>query len=333
VELLVKQFGLAHAWDVLVAGCSAGGRAALLHAPAIRDALRANGAPLRKFKVLGLASIFFPRVPSPRSGKMTLSLFTDHMRAIASGSDLGVASEACRSRWPASEAWRCTWGLEPVELMPPDIPVFLVQSVFDLWQTSCILAAGPATTSLEGGCSQSPLGRACLKWGVVVRPSHGLDPSCSNQQLTQINQYQTSNIEQLVRSPALRRPGYGGFFHACHDHCTTSDALVRLTIGNLTAREAIHRWFHADAKSPATKYTRWGCISERSRESRQSSTVVELAGNQSNPLAVITQRVPYGQCRSGCGTSEKFGPQFSARRGTKPSHPKSSHSGGGNQLA
>ena len=296
IDMLVTRFGLADALDVLVAGCSAGGRAAMLHAPSIRDTLRSRGAQLRKFKVLGLGSIFFPNVPAPSKTKLVLSPAFAHMRTIALQGNLTGDSEACRSRWSASESWRCSWGMEPIELMPPDIPVFLVQSVFDLWQTSCVLAAGHSSSTFEGGCSGGSLGQ-CLKWGAVVRLNHGLEPSCTDQQLEQINRYQQSNIEQLVYSPALRRPGYGGYFHGCHDHCTTADSLVRLVIGNISAREAMHRWFHGDDTAPVSKNTRWGCIPERRRESRQSSTVVRLMGNASNPLAEFTGAVPYGQCR------------------------------------
>lgn len=312
VIFLVKHFGLGNALDVLLAGCSAGGRAALLHAPAIRDLLRAKAVPLRKFKVIGLGSIFFPSVPDSTSKGLALSPAAAHMRAVALNSASIASSSACRERYPMGDRWKCVWGLGPVELMPQDIPVFLVQSVFDLWQTSCVLAAGSSTNSLENGCSGGPLGR-CIKWGHVVKAHHALDASCDDEQIEQINSYQLSNVQQLLESSALKRPGYGGFFHACHDHCTTSDALVRLNIGNLTAREAMHRWFHGDDKISYTKNTRWGCIPERSRRSKQSSTMISINAKDSN--ATITHAVPYGQCVSLCGTSESLGRLTSSRRG------------------
>ncbi|KAL1522194.1 hypothetical protein AB1Y20_021832 [Prymnesium parvum] len=307
VELLLARLGLAEARDVLVAGCSAGGRAALLHAPAIRELLRGAGAPLRKFKVLGLGSVFFPPAND-------IAAAAGHMRTIARRDTAIAGSESCLARHPANQSWRCVWGLEPVERMPADIPVFLVQSVFDLWQTSCILAAGASAESFEGGCSKAPLGR-CLRWGHVVRPPAGMDRACADDHLTHINQYQLANVRLLSQSEALRRPGYGGFFHACHDHCPTSDALVRLTIGNLTAREAMHRWFHADPRAAAAAHTRWGCIPTRSRDPRPPSTVVEVDWGQGSGGA-ITRVVPYGQCKSGCGTSEDMGRLHTARRGT-----------------
>ena len=60
MSILLDRLDLHRADDVLVAGCSAGGLAALLHAEAIRDALRARGALPRRFKVASLAGLFFP---------------------------------------------------------------------------------------------------------------------------------------------------------------------------------------------------------------------------------------------------------------------------------
>ena len=64
VQALLARFGLRDAADVLVAGCSAGGLAALLHAEGIRAAMLEGGARPRRFKVASLAGVFF----SPSGG-------------------------------------------------------------------------------------------------------------------------------------------------------------------------------------------------------------------------------------------------------------------------
>lgn len=269
IEALVASYGLAKKpVSMLISGCSAGGRAALLYAPAIRRMMLSRGVTFTRFKVMGIASIFFPHtVLGPFASRRAhgslgsrelglnqtfltddrvLSPFAEHMRTIAEASDMQMGDLAttsmadCRSRMPPAESWRCSWGMEPVELMPYDIPVFLVQSVFDLWQTSCVLAAS-ASSVFEGGCSSGPGWSRCIPWGQSIRATQPL-ATCSRHQQDRMNGFQLSNLAVLAQSQALHRPGYGGFFHACNDHCTTSDANVRLEINNVSMRDATQRW-------------------------------------------------------------------------------------------
>ena len=263
LDALTASYGLAkNPVDMLVAGCSAGGRAALLYAPAIRRILMSKGVTFRRFKVMSMAGIFFPHVAAPtvhshRRGGLglkyhaatdrVLTPFSEHMRSIAQTSDMTMGSLAttgmakCRANLPSREAWRCSWGLEPVELMPDAIPVFLVQSVFDLWQTSCILAAAPSPV-FQGGCSEAAGWRGCIPWGQPIKASQTFKGVCTSDQLERMNAFQQSNLALLAQSPALRRPGYGGFFHGCNDHCTTSDAVVRLSLNNVSLRDATQKW-------------------------------------------------------------------------------------------
>ena len=41
-------------------------------------------------------------------------------------------------------AWRCLLGLAPLELLPADLPAFVAQSSFDLYQSNCALAVASA---------------------------------------------------------------------------------------------------------------------------------------------------------------------------------------------
>lgn len=127
IQLLVDSFGLGEATDVMVAGFSAGGLAALLNAEAIRTALRAAGAPLRRFKVASFAGVFLPSAApsSPLEGQL---------QATFEGAR---ASDSCAS-WlrrrglsVGRDAWRCAVDAAPLEVLPRSLPVFVAQSTVD----------------------------------------------------------------------------------------------------------------------------------------------------------------------------------------------------------
>mmetsp|Transcript_25066 Transcript_25066/g.50393 ORF Transcript_25066/g.50393 Transcript_25066/m.50393 type:complete len:417 (-) Transcript_25066:35-1285(-) len=230
LHVLLGQLGLRDAMDVLVAGCSAGGLAALLHAEAIREVMRDAGAYPRRFKVAALAGLFFP-ASGGLAAKANLS--TPFVNQVAQAVALGAMqfSPRCLTRWRAEESWRCFFSTEPLDALPPDLPVFAVQSRLDLWQTSCVMSLGPARFS-ELGCAALPGWGACLggfkplfhskrSGGITLKTS-----SCSAAQWQSLRAYEAANSHALASSAALQRAGSGAWVHSCHDHCPGNDVLL-----------------------------------------------------------------------------------------------------------
>ena len=228
----LATLGLADATDVLLAGCSAGGLAALLHAAAVRDAVRRSGAPLRRFGVVSFSGMFGLAAPSATTAA--------HLRAITSrvGRPAGCA---------AAEDWRCWAGTAPLEALPADLPAFVEQSTLDRWVSYCEFGADTFSGHYLRNCAAGEWAN-CLQF---TRPfAHGrLGRKCTDAQRAQIEAHQRAAADALRATTALRRPKYGGFVHGCHDHCpaTRSGSWEHTKVGDVALADAVRRWWAGDA--------------------------------------------------------------------------------------
>ena len=261
IDDLIAHHGLEAAKSVLVAGCSAGGLAALLNAERIRDHLRERGVHPKRFKVAALSGIFFPPPRTPTLSTSFLSPFEEQMRAAARLGHMAIPPR-CADKMAPGEAWRCLMGMEPVEALPADLPAFVYQSRLDLWQTNCVLAAG-RSRYFQYNCSNSAW-RSCIGW---MQPKPG--PRCSPDQWTALRAYEEANHASLVDAPALQRAGYGSFVHSCYDHCPATYGLINTgaTVrpgavnDSINMRNALFDWFLEDesARVPSWNHTHVGC--------------------------------------------------------------------------
>ena len=265
INVLVDRFGMREARHVLVAGCSAGGMAALLNAERIRAQLLALGVRPARFKVASIAGVFF-NVPAPSSALSVaqslvspnqitnyLSPFEEQTRAMVTLGNVELP-ERCRSFAPVGSEWRCLLGLGLVEALPEDLPAFIFQSRLDLWQTNCIFAAG-RSRYFGLNCSQStPAWHRCLGWMQPLKAGG----RCTPDQWAALRAYEESNGRALASSAALRRDGYGSFTHSCFDHCATTAGLIYtgasllpgLVNDSVNLRESLFSWFLGGAPWP-----------------------------------------------------------------------------------
>ena len=317
MSILLDRLDLHRADDVLVAGCSAGGLAALLHAEAIRDALRARGALPRRFKVASLAGLFFPAGGGTAAAADTAMPFVQQVvQAVALGRMR--FSPKCLTRWPASEPWRCFFGAEPLEALPADIPAFVVQSRLDLWQTSCVVAAAPSRFS-ELHCAHGNSWSRCLNGFKPIFYSRktGQLSACSGAQWQQLHQFEQRNGEALAQSRALLRRGSGSWVHSCHDHCPGFDMLLyagaRRAESNesFNMRQAIFEWFWdcdtarettalwickpRDGGAPSSRHSYVGCPNAVVQRGRKMSTEDDAVRGPAGSL-----------CHQECGVPDKL---------------------------
>ena len=170
LQVLIDRFGLGHANDVLVSGCSSGGLAALLLAGFVRSTLLAAAAPLRRFKVAAFSGLFFV----PHSSDEARHPFAEQMRSVVRLAAIDTPS--CQ-KGPAGS---CMLGTAPLEAVPTDIPVFVVQTPVDNWQASCILGLGAGGSRSSriflAGCEHGLWGK-CLGWMQGAR--HASSNTCT----------------------------------------------------------------------------------------------------------------------------------------------------------
>lgn len=179
-------FGLRRATDVLLSGCSAGGLAALLNAESIHDRIASAGAPLTRFKVLLFSGIF--QAPDR-------SAYASQMRSLYAFANLSAAvPPSCIGQSPqhAAEPWRCILNLEPLEALPPHIPVFVEQSALDRWHTGCVLGAAQSAYEIVGWCAPLPVScHSC---------THHAPPAASLECWHQLTLSSRSSLHVLSRS-------------------------------------------------------------------------------------------------------------------------------------
>ena len=271
--LLSPAFGLAHATDVLLSGCSAGGLAALLAAEAVRRRLLERGAPLSRFKVLSFSGVFQGGDGSP---------YFEQMRSVYTLANVSASIPAA-CRFLSREPWRCIIGTQPLDSLPADLPVFIEQSALDRWQTGCVLGAQPSKFEIVQ-CSAGDWDR-CLHFMSPLRrpaPAHRLTrrgmratlrrlatthppprlqrQECTPGQLGALDGFSFGFLRDLLSSAALHpeRKGNGAFLHGCHSHCP--NRLNRFLIGQVSLEMAILLWWRASPDAPASRHTHVGCL-------------------------------------------------------------------------
>ncbi|CAI5999371.1 unnamed protein product [Closterium sp. NIES-64] len=240
------QHRLAHAQQVVVSGCSAGGLAALLHCDHIR-ATFFPALPPSAYACLPDAAIFLDR--KDLGGKATArelfqAVFQFHHMA-------GGVSEHCINARPLHLQYECVFARHAMAYVSSR--VFMVNSNYDSWNLLALLANEDADPSGD-------LLRNCL---YRVR-------SCTAAQLAIIQDFRQALLESWQPFLAASDP-HGAFFYSCFAHCATyhSDLWSQLTVANHTLAQAFSLWLHeedndgAEAKSVDCAYPCNECSIDR----------------------------------------------------------------------
>lgn len=185
-KLKQPDYGLGHAKQVLLTGCSAGGMSTYLHADAVKTEV-ANPA-LTRYKVAALSGFFLDHPTAagvPATDDNYHYMF--HMQNMSSG-----VNQACLAAHSSSPA-ACSTPQANYAFVKS--PFFVMNSMLDAYQMGNILQVG------------------CASLG-----------HCNVTQIQEMKHYQQSFRATITSIGTLSAPGNGGFLYNCDVHCGEQDS-------------------------------------------------------------------------------------------------------------
>ena len=226
-DLLDNQ-GLSRATDFLVNGCSAGGLSVWTHIDYI------SGRMPNRARVLGIpeCGFFMDLKTAKGEPKWTpMYKFVAEMQNVTSPS--GNLNQGCLAAYPGALAWKCFMAQYAAPFV--QTPFFAVNSVYDAWQASNILA-------VEGDCIHDP-------------------SKCDTSDLAAMEELRTTIVGNLTA--AVKDKDDSGFFtYNCATHCgefAHDDRWNTLSDGQRTLRQAFTDWYAGRGASPrAVAAEGWG---------------------------------------------------------------------------
>ena len=269
--------GMIEAEKVILNGCSAGGLSALLHADYVKGVVTAAIPTLQTYKVLACSAFFPTSIPNLDGdlvfGDQSQSMFTLHNSS-------GGVNQDCIAAKDSSSAWNCmtSEGVTPYV----QSPVFLVQSIYDAYQSQCIFAGKAVAddSPANGNCSTFEDWQGCLganydfntKLQIASTNFAYFNPqNCTTSQIDTLTtswaDQISSRIDQLSTFSAA---GNGKFLHSCHTHCGAQldgnfvgnpgvDVFQKVSVNGVTMQQAILAWWSADITASALSHTYTPC--------------------------------------------------------------------------
>ena len=219
-------YGLGDAREVLLAGGSAGGLAAFLHADYVASRMPKGVA---KFKVSPVSGFFLlhdddasPPVP----------LYPDEMQYVfrMQNSTGGVNARCVESINAEDDQWRCIFA--NYSYAHTQSPIFPMNSAIDAWQMGNIWKG-------DASCAQQNFAK------------------CTPGQVADLNGYMADFLRDLARSATASRPGNGAFIESCLEHCGEQSArnFEGYKLRGVTMQEAHTKWWASDGTDPAATHT------------------------------------------------------------------------------
>ena len=216
---------------VVETGCSAGGLATYLHSNYLLEKLA--GVYSGVFVSMPVSG-FFLNHANPEGQY----IYGSGIRAIHALSNASTDS-ACEAQYAATgDTWKCNMA----EYVYPFLkaPVFVLNSIYDSWQSECIMTAEPVynetASMVNGNCSASPGWNKC-----AIYPN-----ACTANQLTAgylpFGEHMTNFFKT---SKKALTPGNGGFLTSCHTHCDAmyDNPFTENIVGGKSMSQATHEWY------------------------------------------------------------------------------------------
>ena len=245
-DVLSSFPSLATAEVVLVSGSSAGGLATYLSIDTIADALAAVN-PSAQLLAAPEVGFFFTEGASIWDGERIMAGVFERVAVMqnVSGAPLTPSRERCLAATPPEDAWLC-WFSAPRAYLSLATPTFILNSAWDEWQTSNILAPDPNT--LPHVKTYAPFAPC------IAAPHTGCNATQFAQWFAYGAQWRTAlaAARAAVLDPAVAARS-GGYITSCAIHTTAISGFShRIKInGGVSMYDALGAWVDGGAPSVA----------------------------------------------------------------------------------
>eukprot|EP01105_Mastigella_eilhardi_P027869 TRINITY_DN8836_c0_g1_i2.p1 TRINITY_DN8836_c0_g1~~TRINITY_DN8836_c0_g1_i2.p1 ORF type:complete len:313 (+),score=60.51 TRINITY_DN8836_c0_g1_i2:304-1242(+) len=229
VNDLTTNYGFGYATDVFLTGNSAGALAVYLHADFFQTLLPSS---VLRYKAMPISGFFLDH-----NTVEDKPVYPEQMQYVWQMHNVTGHTE-CTDSKESQERWQCIFAFENYPLVR--VPLFVLNSAVDSWQTRCILTSEP----IPGGhqnCSAVPGWQDCSQY---------LD-TCAPQQISVYDDYHTTFLATLMESSGFTTKGNGAFISSCLTHGISSTAWEQLTIDGVLLRDAVWKWWIADGATAA----------------------------------------------------------------------------------
>jgi hypothetical protein len=233
LRYLRRDHNLNAATEILLAGGSAGGLSAYIHA----DYIRSTFAPSVKFRASPVSGFFLMHDTAQGVPDYPTSMrnMFDMMNST------GGANQRCVTAAPAGQEWQCVFA--NASYAYTRTPIFPMNSAVDSYQMEAIL--------------QVPAGCASMAEAKVPGPQFS---NCTSTELAQVIAFEGDFIRDLQGSVTYSRPGNGGFIESCMEHCAAQgNRWNQIKQSGVTIQEAHSKWWNAADGAPASEHWHLPC--------------------------------------------------------------------------
>lgn len=237
--------GMSDATNILVTGCSAGGLATYQHVDYIAQLF-----PEAVVKAAPVSGFFLP------IGNMQgVDVYTQEMQAVfeMQNSTSGV-HPGCLAANPSNPSM-CIFA--PYVYPHIASPVFILNSFYDIYQLTCILAADSQTATF-GNCGSS--------LDAAFGPCFGNPINCTASQVTYLNTaFRGVMLGLMSNATTWANPQNGAFVDSCMAHCETLEVYgpggfgavadwSSMVIDGVDATQAVGDWYFGRASAQNHRY-------------------------------------------------------------------------------
>jgi hypothetical protein len=230
---------LTDATEVMLTGCSAGGLSVFIHSDTVQTYLSSQ----TKYGAIPMSGFFTDEV-----NIKDIHVYGTEIQRIF---DLSQAEQGVHAGCVADNSenpWKCM--MAPYVSDYIETPTFILNSIYDSWQTSCeLFSAIPSIDSAgNGNCTAYPSYSTCQA---------DLE-NCTGSQIAQVNTYGSNCLATLKASNLYSKNGNGGFLYSCHTHCAAQQSSPYTTFVNqatgTSMQQAVTKWWSSALASAPLWY-------------------------------------------------------------------------------
>ena len=244
VDDLLANRGLDRATEVLLAGASAGGLSAFIHADRVAALLPAS---VKRYKVAPMSGVFLRH-----RTVLDKDVYEAQMKEVFRMHSTADALPLSCLKAHATQQHRCLFAEDLMEHV--DAPLFVLNSIYDFWDLSCIFTAEPVRSGSDenGNCSAVP------GWAQCLSPPH----ECTPEQLALMDEPWGSEYRAMLATrTALKRRGSGLFAYSCvyHGGEVLGNKFVTVHVNGTRMSSALGKWWRS-SNEDAAKHTYVDCL-------------------------------------------------------------------------